>query len=141
MLSSGSLRATNFIEEENEKPDLTDSEKPDNTGFEDHHKNLELRNIPEEKDETTSDEKKKEESKLIDFSPEEIRAEKWAEEADKKQQQQEQLHTEQLQQLQQQQEQQVQQENIQGQSKSEQMMVHCEKSPEKQVWSQLISTV
>ena len=132
MLSNSSLR-TASIEEENVQPVLTGS---DHTGSED-HKKLDLRNISEENDETTSDERKKDESKLIDFSPEEVRTDKWTEEANnithplQLQQQQQPQQQQQEQQLQQQQ--QLQHENLQGQSTIEQMMVHSERSPEKQV--------
>ena len=68
MLSSSSMRGSSIEEEKVGKSENSENEK---SGGEENKRN-DLRNISEEKDETTSDERKRE-SKLIDFSPDQVR--------------------------------------------------------------------
>jgi hypothetical protein len=76
MLSSNSMRGSSIEEERN------GNENPENEKSSgDKNKRNDFRNISEEKDETTSDERKRE-SKLIDFSPDQVRPGKWPEEED-----------------------------------------------------------
>ncbi len=114
MMSNSSLRGGSIEEERN--------------GV-DENKKQDLRNISEERDDPAPapESGKCGDSKLIDFSPEQVRTEKWMEEC---------LHEQEIQyqqllqqQVQQQQQQQQQQHEPNGQSKSE----HTKLSPEKQV--------
>lgn len=78
MLSSNSMRGSSIEEERNGNG----NENPENEKSSgDKNKRNDFRNISEEKDETTSDERKRE-SKLIDFSPDQVRPGKWPEEED-----------------------------------------------------------
>ena len=115
MLSNNSLRGASIEEEKNGS---------------DENRKQDLRNISEERDDPAIPvDVKSRDSKLIDFSPEQVRTEKWMEECLHEQElQYQQLLIQQVQQHQQQQQQQQQHEQN-GQSKSE----HTNLSPEKQV--------
>ena len=113
MLSNNSLRGASIEEEKNGS---------------DENRKQDLRNISEERDDPAVPDVKSRDSKLIDFSPEQVRTEKWMEECLHEQElQYQQLLIQQVQQHQQQQKQEQLEQN--GQSKSE----HTNLSPEKQV--------